>query len=145
MTPFGEKIRLMRAEKGVTQKEMAKAIGVSPAYLSALEHGKRGSPAWPLVQKIIGYFNVIWDEADQLQALVQISNPRVTIDTSGLSPAATRLVNLLAERIRDLDAESLARMIALVPEAPDAPSGEDVPQPAERQRRDRQPKNRDRT
>lgn len=112
MTPFGEKLRMLRAEKGVSQKEMAVALGVSPAYLSALEHGRRGVPAWPLLQKIIGYFNVIWDEADQLQELALLSHPRVIIDTSGLSPRATALANLLAERIESLDDETLNRLIA---------------------------------
>src|SRR5690606_32740790 len=65
MTPFGLKMRELRAAKGVSQKEMADALGVSAAYLSALEHGKRGVPNWALVQKIVGYFNVIWDEAEE--------------------------------------------------------------------------------
>ena len=38
MTPFAEAVRKLRARKGVTQKEMAAALNVSPAYLSALEH-----------------------------------------------------------------------------------------------------------
>jgi transcriptional regulator with XRE-family HTH domain len=45
----------MRAERKITLKEMAGAIGVSPAYLSALEHGHRGAPAWYLVQRIIPF------------------------------------------------------------------------------------------
>ncbi|RVB09975.1 XRE family transcriptional regulator, partial [Mesorhizobium sp. M7A.F.Ca.CA.004.05.1.1] len=61
MTPFGEKLRTLRGERGVRQKDMAAAIGVSAAYLSALEHGRRGAPTWTLIQKIIGYFNIIWD------------------------------------------------------------------------------------
>ena len=40
------------------------------------------------------------------------SHPRVVIDTSGLSPAATELANLLAERIGELDARTLEEMIA---------------------------------
>ena len=96
MTPFGEKLRALRDESGVSQKEMAAALGVSAAYLSALEHGRRGAPTWALIQKIIGYFNVIWDDAEELQRLAETSHPRVVIDTSGLSPAATELANLLA-------------------------------------------------
>ena len=62
---------------------MAAALGVSAAYLSALEHGRRGVPSWAMVQKIIGYFNVIWDDAEELQRLAETSHPRVVIDTSG--------------------------------------------------------------
>lgn len=111
MTPFGEKLRDLRAERGISQKEMAKAIGVSAAYLSALEHGKRGQPTWDKLQRIIQYFNIIWDEAEELQRLAMISDPRITIDTAGLSPAATELTNLLAARIREIDSDTARSMI----------------------------------
>jgi transcriptional regulator with XRE-family HTH domain len=111
MTPFGEKLRDLRAERGISQKDMAEAIGVSAAYLSALEHGKRGQPTWDKLQRIIQYFNIIWDEAEELQRLAMISDPRVTIDTGGLSPAATELANLLAMRIREIDADTANDMI----------------------------------
>tara|TARA_R110000868_G_scaffold2809_12_gene19407 strand:+ start:2602 stop:3003 length:402 start_codon:yes stop_codon:yes gene_type:complete len=102
MTPFGEKIRELRAARGVTMKDMAAALRVSPAYLSALEHGRRGRPSWAQVQAIIGYFNVIWDEAADIERLARLSHPRVTIDTSGLDPSATELANRLAEEIAHL-------------------------------------------
>ncbi len=86
MTPFGEKLRSLREERKVTLKDMARAIHVSPAYLSALEHGKRGRPSWHLVQAVITFFNVIWDDAEDLVKLARISHPRITIDTAGLSP-----------------------------------------------------------
>lgn len=111
MTPFGEKLRDLRAERGISQKDMAEAIGVSAAYLSALEHGKRGQPTWDKLQRIIQYFNIIWDEAEELQRLAMISDPRVTIDTGGLSPAATELANLLAMRIREIDTDTANDMI----------------------------------
>jgi transcriptional regulator with XRE-family HTH domain len=114
MTPLGEKIRALRAERGVSQKQMATAIGVSPAYLSALEHGRRGVPSWTLIQKMIGYFNIIWDEAEELQRLAETSHPRVRIDTSGLSPAATALANLLAENIDRLDDTRIEEISAAI-------------------------------
>ncbi len=114
MTPFGLKLRQLRHAKGVSQKEMAAALGISAAYLSALEHGRRGIPTWVMVQKMIGYFNIIWDDAEELQRLAETSHPRVVIDTSGLSPQATELANLLAERIGSLDARTLAEMTSLI-------------------------------
>lgn len=105
-------MRRMRAEKGVTQKEMAAALGVSPAYLSALEHGRRGTPSWPLIQKIVGYFNVIWDDAEVLERLAAASHPRVVVDTAGLSPRATLLANRLAERIGALSEDDIGALLA---------------------------------
>ncbi len=114
MTPFGEKIRDLRRRKGVSQKEMASALGVSAAYLSALEHGRRGVPTWAFTQKIIGYFNIIWDDAEEVQRLAETSHPRVVIDTSGLSPAATELANFLAGRISELGEAELTELLAFL-------------------------------
>ena len=114
MTPFGERIRKLRAERGLTLQEMAAAIGVSAAYLSALEHGKRGRPGWHLIQRIIAYFNIIWDEAEEVVRLAHISHPRITIDTSGLTPRATELANRLAGEIGRMEEQTLAEMIALI-------------------------------
>jgi len=114
MTPFGERMRKMRAERGITLKEMANDIGVSSAYLSALEHGKRGRPGWHLLQRIISYFNIIWDEAEDVVRLARISHPRVVIDTSGLEPQATELANRLADDVSNLDAKELADLLAVL-------------------------------
>lgn len=114
MTPFGQAIRRLRAERGVTQREMAKAIGVSPAYLSALEHGNRSEPSWEFVQRVIGYFHIIWDEAEELQMLAGLSRPKVTIDTSGLAPKATEIANRLASVIGRLDPQTLEKIGELI-------------------------------
>ncbi|MBA5778802.1 helix-turn-helix transcriptional regulator [Stappia sp. F7233] len=111
MTPFGAKLRELRKKRGITLKEMAAGLGVSSAYLSALEHGKRGRPTWYMVQRIIAYFNVIWDEAEELQRLAEMSDPRVTIDTSGLTPEATEFSNMLANKIGGLSKQSLDHLL----------------------------------
>ena len=121
MTPFGVKLRQIRAERGMTLKEMAESLGVSSAYLSALEHGRRGRPAHPMVVALCAQLNIIWDEADELVALARRSHPRVTVDTAGLAPQATELANLLAERIRKLSPAEIERMLAILKAAPGAP------------------------
>lgn len=114
MTPFGARLRALRRERGITLKEMAKGLDVSAAYLSALEHGHRGRPNRAFVHRICAYFNIIWDEAEELQALARLSHPRVTVNTAGLSPEATELANRLAERIEKLDAEAVRRMLQIL-------------------------------
>lgn len=110
MTPFGQRVRQLRSARGVTLQQMALALGVSSAYLSALEHGRRGKPTFTLIQGMIHYLGVIWDDADELIRLAEISEPRVTIDTSGLDPEATLFANRLAHRIRDLSGAELAAL-----------------------------------
>jgi transcriptional regulator with XRE-family HTH domain len=114
MTPFGAKLRQLRNSRSLTQKQMAAALNVSAAYLSALEHGHRAAPSFDFVQRVTGYFNVIWDDAEELQRLAAISNPKVSIDTSGLSPEATELANLLAQRISTMTKQELEALLKSV-------------------------------
>lgn len=110
MTPFGEAVRQLREKKGVSQKEMAAAIGVSAAYLSALEHGRRGKPSFDLLQRIAGYFHIIWDEAEELFAYADASHPRVVVDTAGLPAQYTSFANRLAQMIRTLPQDVLEQL-----------------------------------
>jgi transcriptional regulator with XRE-family HTH domain len=117
VTPFGAKLRELRQVRGVKLKDLAEGLGVSSAYLSALEHGKRGRPSWYLVQGVLAYFSLIWDEAEEIVRLARISHPRVTIDTSGLSPTATELANKLADHVARLDQEEIKAMLILLAKA----------------------------
>ena len=110
-TPFGEKVRQLRQERGVTLKELAHALGVSEAYLSALETGRRPRPTPARVDQICAFFGIIWDEADALKDLARLSQPRVTIDTTGLSAEATQLANRLSQRLRRLDEATIRALL----------------------------------
>jgi transcriptional regulator with XRE-family HTH domain len=110
MTPFGARIRALRAARGISLKRMAADLELSQAYLSALEHGQRGRPTPALVIQICEYFHLIWDDYEEMHRLARLSHPRAVVDTRGLSPAATELANLLADRVADLDDATLAAL-----------------------------------
>ncbi|MEM1038154.1 MAG: helix-turn-helix domain-containing protein [Pseudomonadota bacterium] len=114
MTPFGERLRELREERSMTQRDLAAAIGVSAGYLSALEHGHRGRPSWALLQRIVGHLNIIWDDAEHLQDLAALSDTRVVVDTIQLSSQATYLANVLALRIEALSEEKLSELLAVL-------------------------------
>jgi transcriptional regulator with XRE-family HTH domain len=117
MTPFGERVRKLRRERGLMLKDMAAHLGVSSAYLSALERGERGKPTWALIQGVLQYFHIIWDEADELKRLADLSDPRVKIDTASADPRATLLANRLAREIRNLSEGELEDMLAVLDRA----------------------------
>lgn len=114
MTPFGQKVRELRSSRGIALKAMAHEIGVSPAYLSALEHGRRGAPTWYLVQRVISFFNVIWDEAEELERLAKVSSPKVSINVGGLSPLVTEAANRFARVVSSLSDEEATCIIKLL-------------------------------
>jgi transcriptional regulator with XRE-family HTH domain len=114
VTPFGKRLRELRRLKGVTQKTMAAELGLSAAYLSSLEHGRRGRPSPGFVRQACAYFGLFWDDAEALKRLAEMSHPRVRIVTSGLSPRATELANLIAASIETLDEDTIAWILAEV-------------------------------
>jgi transcriptional regulator with XRE-family HTH domain len=116
MTPFGEKLRALRAAKGISLRYMASSLQISAAYLSSLENGHRGRPSRGLVRQICEYFDLIWDDAEEIERLADLSHPRVTVDTAGLDPLATEVANLLAERIAQLDRPKLEKIRSLLGE-----------------------------
>jgi transcriptional regulator with XRE-family HTH domain len=122
VTPFGERLRALRRERAVTLQQLAQALHVSAAYLSALEHGRRGRPSAGLIHQVNEYFGLIWDDAEDMARLARLSHPRVTLDTAGLSAEATELANLLGARIRSLPGETIRQLRRVLEEA-GAPGG----------------------
>ena len=120
MTPFGARLRALRKARGVRQAELAAALHVSPAYLSALEHGHRGRPSPGLVHQVNEFFGLIWDDAEELVRLARLSHPRARLVTAGLSPEATALANRLAREIHRLPPEAIAAIAAVLDALPAA-------------------------
>ncbi len=117
MTPLGAKLRDLRKARGVLQRDLAAAIAVSPAYLSALEHGRRGAASAGLIHQICDYFGLIWDDADELKTLARLSRPRLKLNAAGLTPEQTALANRLASTLRHLDPEMVQAMHKLLDDA----------------------------
>jgi transcriptional regulator with XRE-family HTH domain len=111
VTPFGARLRHLRAARGMTQAAMAEALQVSAAYLSALEHGRRGKPTAGLIHQICDLFGLIWDDAEELSRLARVSHPRVVVDTAGLDAARTELANRLSREIGRLPDETIRAML----------------------------------
>jgi DNA-binding XRE family transcriptional regulator len=59
--PIAVKLRLLRQERGLTQKEAAQLANVSPWTLFCLESGKR-APYMPTVTKIARAYGVPFEE-----------------------------------------------------------------------------------
>ncbi|MCP4867334.1 MAG: DUF2083 domain-containing protein [Proteobacteria bacterium] len=68
---LGAKIRTLRRRQGITQKQLAEALGVSPSYVNLIEHNRRPVTA-PLLIKLAQQFEVDLQEfaSDHDQRLV---------------------------------------------------------------------------
>src|SRR3546814_7128390 len=63
------------------------------------------------VHRVCQFLGIIWDEAEELQHLADLSHPRVAVDTAGRSVKATLFANLLAGRIAGMDEETFDRLL----------------------------------
>ena len=110
MTPFGIKLKYIRTEKHKSLKDVSKALKVSTAYVSMLENGKRGRPADGLIELICSYFNLSWEEADELKFLAQHSDINTKMNSEKLSLNATMLTNVLKNNIKWLTEDQLKNL-----------------------------------
>ena len=116
MTPFGIKLKHIREQKHKSLKDLSKALKVSIAYVSMLENGKRGRPADGLIELICSYFNLSWEEADELKFLAKHSDINTKMNSEKLCLNATMLTNVLKNNIKWLADEQLKKLITTIQE-----------------------------
>lgn len=59
---FGEKLRVLRLQRGLTLRELAEALGYDAhVYINLVETGKK-SPSLTLVMRAAAFFNVTMDQ-----------------------------------------------------------------------------------
>lgn len=68
MTPFGKFCREQRMKRGLKLKDQAEKLGISSAFISALEHGKKGLPPGDYLNKLERYWGLTEVEANQMLA-----------------------------------------------------------------------------
>ena len=78
---FGKWLRKFRIDKGLLLKEMAEHLGVSSAFLSALERGKKHIPK-NLIKKICEIYRI--NKTSLINAALYSRN-KITVDLSILS------------------------------------------------------------
>ena len=97
-----------------TQGRNPEGNGRCHRRVACLSIGRRGKPSFDLLQRIAGYFNIIWDEAEELFFLAGSSDPKVVIDTIGLPPQYTAFANRLARDIRKLSPSMIEELSAVL-------------------------------
>lgn len=113
MSGFSRLLKELRAEKKVTQKELAEIFGISTTCYAGYEQGYR-EPSFDILKKIAQYFDVSADYllglSDELGAPVS-SAPALPLDESqllgnyrALSYAGKARVSAYADLLREQEA-----------------------------------------
>lgn len=93
MVEFGERLKKLRKEKRLTQKQLASMIGVQHSIISFYEVGDR----IPSVEIIIKLSSVLHVSSDYLLGIEK----REVIDISGLSAEDKKLIRSMVDNIRE--------------------------------------------
>ena len=92
MVNMGYNLKLLRKEKGLTQKQVADRIGLAISAVSSYESGSR-YPSYDILIKLAHIFHVSTDY------LLGISDKR-KIDVSGLNDYEIELIEKLVDHLR---------------------------------------------
>ncbi|WP_295887602.1 helix-turn-helix transcriptional regulator [uncultured Thiohalocapsa sp.] len=100
LTPFGECARLIRMKNGLSLKAMAEGMGVSSAYLSAVEFGEKRLLE-KHIQSALSFLcgKVPTAQLHELQAAAEKSKD--VVQMAHLAPDDRQLVSAFARRISD--------------------------------------------
>lgn len=105
---FGEKLKQLRAERNLTQPQLAQAIGIEQSYLSKLENDK-SIPSADIFQSILKAFGI-----DVATCLEGVDEKQVHRDLRQVPEVANHLNGLVAAKIHDIRTWLYSSGIALV-------------------------------
>lgn len=106
MTPFGRFMRNLRLERGMLLKDVADKLKVSSAYLSALEHGKKGVPNEAVVSKLETSLELNPEQKKELMQAVRDSANSLSISHKS-TPLAFETANAFARKLPSLSEKQL--------------------------------------
>lgn len=115
ITAFGKHVRKARIDLGMHQKDMAAELGVSAAYLSSLETGRK-----TITTKVISNVSTFLGyqpgsaEHNNLRDAAQLSNGIVTIDIRDTSPLHRRVAIKLAMQFSSLTDRDLGKILGIL-------------------------------
>lgn len=106
MTPFGMFMRKLRLEKGLLLKDIATLTDVSSAYLSALEHGKKGVPSADFVSQLENKLKLNASQRHELRRAVRDSATNLAIPPKS-KPFTYETVHAFARKLPSLSERQL--------------------------------------
>lgn len=115
LTEFGKEVRKLRIEITMTLREMAVELGVTPAYLSGVETGRKHIGD-PLVRSVIKIFADRGVNAQHLMDAAARSRKEIRIRLQGARADQVELAVALARRFQDLTPEQVQSAMTTVTE-----------------------------
>jgi len=112
LTQFGKELRHIRLDRDEKLKDMAGKLGVTVAYLSAVENGKRNIPDnW--IEKIADQYLLDEEYVEKLERLAFDGRPGIVLNVDKATVGQRNLAYSFARKFKDLsedDVQNLQRI-----------------------------------
>lgn len=109
LTELGKYLRRYRIDRGMLLKDMASALKLTPAYISAIENGKR-PPTLELVKNIQQVFRFNENDAKNLMDAYYQTVKAITINIDSANDRQTDLGLIFARKIDSLSDEQITQI-----------------------------------
>lgn len=113
ITKLGKYLRKARVELDINMSQMADAVKISPALLSAIETGRRDTKP-EVVERLAAYLGLSGKEKDEFENLAISSNSEVSIPLDRSNDKQTEALALLARHIGDLNQDGYDEISKLI-------------------------------
>lgn len=100
---FGQYVRQLRTAKGITLREFARRLDVSPTYISQIEQGNFSPPA---EERVVHMAQILGEDADELLALAG----RVADDLPEIIREQPRALATFLRTAKGLSADDINRL-----------------------------------
>lgn len=112
-TKFGEFVRVLRIKNHEVMGDMAKVVGASLPFLSAVENGKKNVPAeW--VEKIVTHYGLTVAEKQKLESAIEESRTQYKITPINAGIQQRRAAMQFARSFDEMDDETATKILELL-------------------------------
>ena len=113
LTEFGRALRKLRLDESEILRDMAVKLGISTAYLSAIENGKRPIPRG-FIDSISDAYTLGDDERKELKRAIDKSLVDIEIDLEGKQGARREAALIFARSFDDMDDNTAQKIIEML-------------------------------
>ena len=96
LTEFGKLLRIIRINSGDTSRDMAKKLGLSASYLSAIEGGKRNIPT-DMEKMLSKSYPLSKIDIEKLRSAMLSSSDSVKINLKDIEEKKQRVIMAIAQ------------------------------------------------
>lgn len=112
-TKFGEFMRILRVQHHEVMGDVAKLLGVSTPFLSAVENGKKNVPSeW--LDIIAEHYSLSNEKIDEMKEAAENSRTQVKINLSKSETYQRETALQFARSFDDIDEETATRILELL-------------------------------